>query len=112
MALLAWLAVQQPIPADELPASELPASELESQSEPQSELRLPEYPSVENNLAQTRSVPYQEHRIGGRLEQVTVIRENGFTEIYQNNRADTVWSAEENEIGEVPNMRQWVIRTW
>ena len=64
------------------------------------------------NGAQEHSVPYQEHRVGGRLERVTVTRENGFTEIYRNNRPDTVWSAQENEIGEVPNMRQWIIGTW
>ena len=62
--------------------------------------------------AQAQSVPYQEYRVGGRLEQVTVTRENGVTEIYRNDRTDTLWSAAEEQIGEVPNMRQWVIGTW
>lgn len=63
-------------------------------------------------LDKNRGFQYQEYRVGGRLERVTVTHKNGLTEIYRNNRADTVWSAQENEIGEVPNMRQWQIKTW
>lgn len=77
------------------------------QSQP---LQLPA--DLEANEQQTHSVPYEEYRVGGRLERVTVTRENGTTEVYRNNRTDTVWNAQENEIGEVPNMRQWVIGTW
>ena len=56
--------------------------------------------------------PYREQRVGGRLESVIITRENGFTEIYRNNRADSIWTSHENELGEIPNMRQWIIRTW
>ena len=97
LMVLAWFAPQQPIAADEPPTTTADASVFEE--------------ALQQNQA-GQSVRYQEHRVGGRLERVTITRENGFTEIYQNNRADTVWSAEENEIGEVPNMRQWVIGTW
>lgn len=62
--------------------------------------------------AQTRGIQYREQHIGGRLERVTVTRENGFTETYRNNRGDTIWSAPENEIGEALNLRQWIIRAW
>lgn len=62
--------------------------------------------------AQNRGIQYREQHIGGRLEQVTVTRENGFTETYRNNRGDTIWSAPENEIGEALNLRQWIIRAW
>lgn len=64
------------------------------------------------DAAQTRGIQYRERHIGGRLEQVTVTRKNGFTETYRNNRADTIWSAPENEIGEALNLRQWIIRAW
>ncbi|MDD9856644.1 MAG: hypothetical protein OXU96_01125 [Gammaproteobacteria bacterium] len=64
------------------------------------------------DAAQTRGIQYREHHIGGRLERVTVTRDNGFTETYRNNRGDTIWSAPENEIGEALNMRQWIIRAW
>jgi len=60
----------------------------------------------------TRGIQYREHHIGGRLERVTVTRENGFTETYRNDRGDTIWSAPENEIGEALNLRQWIIRAW
>jgi len=59
-----------------------------------------------------RGIQYRETRIGGRLERVTITRENGWTETYRNNRADTIWSAPSSEIGERANMRRWVIRAW
>lgn len=62
--------------------------------------------------AQNQSIPYQTYHVGGRLERVTVRRQHGFTELYRNNRPDTIWSAQENEIGEVPNRREWIIHTW
>ena len=89
-----FLLAQQPAAADEQPA--------------QPGFELPDAPAPEKN----RGIQYQEQRVGGRLERVTVTRENGLTEIYRNNRADTLWSAQENEIGEVPNVRRWVIGTW
>lgn len=61
---------------------------------------------------EARGLQYHETRIGGRLERVTVTRENGWTETYRNNRADTIWRAPENEIGESANLRRWVIRVW
>ena len=101
---LAWVLLwaQPPLLADEL-----------QPAQPPSEQKLPgDLVPEQTPAGQNQSVPYQEYRVGGRLERVTVTRENGFTEIYHNNRTDTVWSAQENELGEVPNMRQWVIRTW
>jgi len=77
-------------------------------------LKLPDDLKAGNNAdaAQPRGIQYREQHIGGRLERVTVTRENGFTETYRNNRGDTIWSAPENEIGEALNMRQWIIRAW
>jgi len=66
----------------------------------------------EASAAPRHSVPYREHRVGGRLERVIVIHKHGLTETYRNNRPDTIWTAEEDELGEVPNMGQWIIRTW
>ena len=99
--VLALLWAQSPTQADgqAVPVDEQPA---------QPGFELPDAPASEKN----RGIQYQEQRIGGRLERVTVTRKNGFTEIYRNNRADTLWSAQENEIGEVPNVRRWVIGTW
>lgn len=57
-------------------------------------------------------IRYEEYRVGGRLEQIIVPRESGLVETYRNKRADTLWAAEENELGEVPNMRQWILGTW
>jgi len=57
-------------------------------------------------------VEYEEFRSGGRLERLTVRRNNGVTEIYQNQRSDALWSAEENELGEVRNIRKWIIGSW
>jgi len=59
-----------------------------------------------------RGARYLEQRIGGRLERVTVTRGRGPAETYRNNRADTIWRAPPNEIGERANMRQWIIRAW
>ena len=73
------------------------------------ELKLPD------DLAESPSktgIAYEEYRVGGRLERVTVTHKNGITEVYKNNRGDTLWNAQENEIGEIPNMREWVIGTW
>ena len=53
---------------------------------------------------------YHEQRVGGRLERVDIIRKNGITETYRNNRNDTLWAGQENEIGDLPTMRQWIIR--
>jgi hypothetical protein len=55
---------------------------------------------------------YEEVRIGGRLERVTVKHEIGITEIYQNRRDDELWSAGERELGDVQNVRQWKLGGW
>lgn len=55
---------------------------------------------------------YEETRVGGRLERVTVKRDGGFTEFYKNNRHDELWSGPEDDLGEVQNQRQWKIGSW
>ena len=55
---------------------------------------------------------YEETRVGGRLERVTVKRDGGFTEFYKNNRKDELWSAPEDDLGEFQNQRQWKIGSW
>ncbi len=94
------LAVSQSLAADELTKEQVAAQVTLAEAAQE--------PAGDAN----HSVAYQEHRIGGRLERITITRQSGITEIYRNNRTDTVWSAQENEIGEVPNMRQWIIGTW
>jgi len=59
--------------------------------------------------ADKRGVQYHEQHIGGRLERVTITRDGGLSETYRNKRADTIWRAPANEIGERVNMRQWII---
>ena len=54
----------------------------------------------------------REERIGGRLERVSIERKKGLSETYRNNRPDTLWSGPEDEVGDLPNMRKWVITTW
>ena len=85
---------------------QLPA--LAADEESQQGLQLPDDLTMEKD----RKFQYQEHRVGGRLESVTVTRKNGFNETYRNIRPDTIWAAEENEIGDVQNTRQWTIGTW
>ena len=63
-------------------------------------------------VKQNQDYELQELRIGGRLERVTVKWNNGVTEVYQNKRNDTVWSAEESELGDVQNVRQWRLGSW
>ena len=54
----------------------------------------------------------EEYRVGGRLERLIVRRDDGVTEIYRNQRNDTLWAADEAEIGDVQNTRQWRIGGW
>ncbi|MGI9310648.1 MAG: hypothetical protein ACR2P7_03820 [bacterium] len=54
-------------------------------------------------------IRYQAQRVGNRLERITILRDNGLDETYRNTRDDTLWNAHENELGEVPIMRQWSI---
>ena len=61
----------------------------------------------ENDKYQT-----QELRVGGRLERVTIRWNNGLTEVYQNERNDSLWYSDETELGAVQNVRQWRIGSW
>ena len=54
----------------------------------------------------------EELRVGNRLDRVTVTWENGITEVYQNRRRDTLWTGEDNELGDVQNVRQWRLGGW
>ena len=54
----------------------------------------------------------EERRVGGRLERVTVKRANGIDEVYENKEIDSMFSKEENELGEVQNVRRWTLGTW
>ena len=54
----------------------------------------------------------EERRIGGRLERVTVRRQFGLDEVYENREVDSMWLSEENELGDVPNVRRWTIGSW
>lgn len=54
----------------------------------------------------------EEQRVGTRLERVTVYRDNGIQEVYENREVDSMLGAEEKELGEVPNMRRWKIGSW
>jgi hypothetical protein len=54
----------------------------------------------------------EERRIGSRLERVTVHRNNGLDEVYENREVDSMWASEEKELGEVPNVRRWTIGSW
>jgi len=72
------------------------------------QLLIPEDLTVKEN----ESFELQELRVGGRLERVTVKWNNGVTEVYQNKRKNTVWSAEENELGDAQNVRQWRLGSW
>ena len=71
-------------------------------------LKLPE------DLAVTETEKYsmQEQRVGNRLDRVTVRWNNGITEVYQNERDDTIWFAEEENLGDQPNVRKWRIGSW
>ena len=55
---------------------------------------------------------FEEQRVGGRLERVTVQRDGAPLEIYKNNRDDVLWNAAEAELGEGQNQRQWRIGSW
>jgi len=54
----------------------------------------------------------EEKRVGGRLERVTVKRSNGIDEVYENKEIDSMFSKEDNELGEVQNVRRWTLGTW
>ena len=66
----------------------------------------------EVTVGQRGRIFYEEIRVGGRLERVTVRRDLGPTEFYKNNRQDELWSGPEEDLGEVQNQRQWKIGSW
>ncbi len=63
-------------------------------------------------VAANENYTVREWRIGGRLERVTVFRDNHLTEVYENREVDSMWLTEEKELGEIPNMRRWTIGSW
>ena len=53
------------------------------------------------------------HWIGGRLDRVTVERQNGLQEVYQNTDSrNNIWNADETELGHMQNVRQWRLGSW
>ncbi len=80
-----------------------------AQDEPSENKRLlPERLTIETN----DKYQIEETRIAGRLERLTVRRNNGFTEIYQNNSNHTIWASDESEVGDLQNLRQWRLGGW
>ena len=77
-------------------------------AEEEQQLLIPEDLTVKEN----QNFELQELRVGGRLERVTVKWNNGVTEVYQNKRNDTIWSAEESQLGDGQNVRQWRLGSW
>ena len=76
--------------------------------ETENELKLPE----DLTIKEAKNYQLQELRVGGRLERVTVRRNGGLTEVYKNQRADTIWVSEQSDLGDIPNVRQWQIGSW
>ena len=76
--------------------------------ETENELKLPD----DLTIKEAKNYQVQELRVGGRLERVTVRRNSGLTEVYQNQRADTIWVSEQSDLGDIPNVRQWRIGSW
>lgn len=54
----------------------------------------------------------EEFRIGGRLESMKVDRDRGSTDYWYDRRGDSTWEAEQDEVGEKRNARQWEIGNW
>ena len=71
-------------------------------------LKVPE----DLTISTTSKYQLEELRISGRLERITVRRNGGLTEVYQNQRTDNVWQTEEDELGDEPNVRQWRLGSW
>lgn len=74
-------------------------------------LKLPEDLAAK---AQTEASTYtvEERRVGGRLDRVTIRRENGIDETYENTNVDSMWQTEDNELGQTQQMRRWTIGSW
>lgn len=84
------------------------AQEASQQESEENQLLVPVDLTIKKNDKYQR----QELRIGGRLERVTVYWNNGVTEVYKNERNDTIWNASETELGEIQNVRQWRLGSW
>ncbi len=54
----------------------------------------------------------EEFVVGNRLDRITVYRTNRFTEVYENTGGNSMWLNEEEELGETPNIRRWIIGRW
>jgi len=82
-----------------------------SASDPSEEsaIKLPDDLSLNT---EGREVEYETFHAGGRLERLTVRRQSGLTETYENRRDDALWTTEENNLGEIPNVRKWTIGSW
>lgn len=91
-----WLAAGAPVYADE-------ASQT---------LQLPQDLAEKANQGVTPKYTVEERRIGDRLDQITVRREGGIDEIYENTEVDSLWGTEDKELGETQNMRRWTIGSW
>lgn len=69
--------------------------------------------SVEAAAEETDSYTIIEYRIGGMLDRITVDRDNGLYEVYRNNNLKSnLWNADETELGDTQNVRQWRLGTW
>lgn len=104
------------LPAVILAASlSAPAWTQESGTDESGGLKLPADIAAESEsegVAANEKYTVREWRIGGRLERVTVYRDNNITEVYENREVDSMWLTEEKELGEIPNMRRWTIGSW
>lgn len=103
---------------------------VSAQTDKQGDLKLPEdiaqnaqasddvqAPTVEindNQAAKTNAAGtvLEEFRSGGRLERVTIERDSGIEEVYQNQRNDALWNGTENELGDAKNVRSWKLGSW
>ena len=87
-----------------------------SWSQETNELKLPEDIAgrTQSSAQDDENIKFQieERRISGRLERVTVTRKNGLDEVYENREIDSMWLTEENQLGDVPNVRRWTLGSW
>lgn len=89
----------------------VPAWSQQDETDSEDELKLPADIAAESAAEKPRYT-VREWRIGGRLERVTVYRDNNLTEVYENREVDSMWLSEEKELGETPNLRRWTIGSW
>lgn len=102
--LLAFVMLTAPYAgfADELTGS------AESQEAAPEQLHISE---TDEEQSENRIIRY--HWIGGRLDRVTVEHSNGLHEVYQNSDArNNLWNADETELGDRRNVRQWRLGDW